>query len=106
MYFLVREKRYKQFTFKCPWIGGVISCNSPAGCKLLKLFGLVFNFLASVSPFHSSRNFPSFFLSCFNNNEHNAHSVYDSGLSFMNFHWYTILSSSFMGFSFSVSVFC
>ena len=41
MYFLVREERYKPLVLKCPWLEEVSSCDSPAGCKLLKLFGLV-----------------------------------------------------------------
>ena len=46
MYSLVREERYEPFALECPWSGEIRSCDSLAGCKLLKLFGLCLIFLS------------------------------------------------------------
>ena len=56
-----REKRYKPFIPKCPWLGEIRSFDSPAGYKLLELFGLVY-FPVSASSSHLPRHFPSFLL--------------------------------------------
>ena len=65
MYSLPREERYKPFALKCLWLEKIRSCNSPASCKLFKLFGLVqFSCLSSfVSVSHSTWPgiFPAFY---------------------------------------------
>ena len=38
---LGRKGKYKPFALKCPWLGEISSCDSPAGFKLLKLFDFV-----------------------------------------------------------------
>ena len=66
MHSLAREGRYAPLALKSPWLGKkdlaihqlAVSCSN---CLAL------FNFLVSVSPFHLSRNFPSFLLSCLRN---------------------------------------
>ena len=40
MYSLIREEKYELFALECPWLGEIRSCDSPAGCKLLKVLGL------------------------------------------------------------------
>ena len=42
MYFLISRERYKPLSLKCLWLGEMGSWTSPAGCKLLKLFDLVY----------------------------------------------------------------
>ena len=41
LYSLPREEQYELCVLKCPWLGEIRSWDSPAGCELLKLFGLV-----------------------------------------------------------------
>lgn len=65
MYSLVREERYEPFALECHSLGERRSCNSLAGCKLFKLFGLAeYSCLSFSSPL--AQELSSFLLSYHN----------------------------------------